>query len=345
MKEVKAIEWLEGKIRIIDQTRLPWEEVYLELRDYRELAAAIREMRIRGAPAIGIAAAYGVALAAQGIEASSKEEFLAQLRNVSQTLSATRPTAINLFWALDRMNRVAEACRDVSRIKEALLEEAKRIDSENEEADRLLSGYGAELLEDGFTVLTHCNAGALATGGYGTALGVIRAATEQGKRVRVFVSETRPLLQGARLTSWELVQYGIPFTLIADTMTGYFLSRGEIDCVIVGADRIAANGDVANKIGTYNIAVLAHENAVPFYVAAPTSTIDLSLPSGEGIPIEERGAEEVTHIQGVRIAPPGVGVENPAFDVTPHRYISAIITERVVVREPYGEGLGKLFES
>ena len=344
MSKLKAIEWVSSKVRIIDQTMLPREEVYLELSDYRDMASAIKEMRIRGAPAIGIAAAYGMALGAQGIEAESKEDFLVKLRSISETLAATRPTAVNLFWALERMNRVAETGNDIAEIKAALLAEAKRIDAENEEADRKLSSYGAELIKDGFTILTHCNAGALATAGYGTALGVIKAAKKQGKNIHVFAAETRPRLQGARLTAWELKQEDIPFTLITDTMTGHFLSRGKIDCVIVGADRIVANGDVANKIGTYNIAVLAMENGVPFYVAAPNSTIDLSLSSGEEIPIEERSPEEVTHFGGVPIAPEGVQVANPAFDITHHRYISAIITEQGVIREPYVESLKKVMK-
>jgi len=321
---IKVIEWVSGKIRLLDQTRLPWEEVYLELEDYRQMASAIKEMRVRGAPAIGVAAAYGMALGAQGIEAASKEEFMIKLGTVSQALSVTRPTAVNLFWALERMKRAAEAVEDVAQIKAALIKEAQKLEVENEEADRKLSKYGAELINDGFTILTHCNTGALATAGYGTALGVIKAAKEQGKNIRVLVTETRPLLQGARLTTWELASEGIPFTLIADTMTGYFLSRGGIDCVIVGADRIAANGDVANKIGTYNIAVLAMENGVPFYVAAPSSSIDLSLPSGDGIPIEER---------------------SPAFDITPHLYITAIITERGIAKEPYEIRLKKVLSS
>ncbi len=342
MRAFKTIEWLGDRIRLLDQTRLPWEEVFLELDDYRQMAAAIREMRIRGAPAIGVAAAYGMALAALGIEADSKEEFLAQLDTARQTLAATRPTAVNLFWALERMNQAAEAGDDVAQIKGALIAEAQKLEAENEEANRKLSNNGAELIKDGFTILTHCNTGTLATAGYGTALGVIKAAQEQGKKIHVFASETRPLLQGARLTAWELKLAGIPFTLIADTMTGHFLSRGRIDCVIVGADRIASNGDVANKIGTYNIAVLARETGVPFYVAAPTSTIDLSLSSGDEIPIEERSPEEVTHIGGLPIAPEGVEVANPAFDITPHGYVSAIITERGIVRKPYEIGLRKL---
>jgi len=339
---IKVIEWVAGKIRLLDQTRLPWEEVYLELEDYRQVAAAIKEMRVRGAPAIGIAAAYGMALAAQGIEAASREEFMAKLSTASQALSATRPTAVNLFWALERMKQAAEGIEDVSQIKEALLKEAQKIEAENEEANRRLSKYGAELIKDGSTILTHCNTGALATAGYGTALGVIKAATEEGKKIHVFVPETRPLLQGARLTTWELAGEGIPFTLIADTMIGHFLSRGRIDSVIVGADRIAANGDVANKIGTYNLAVLAMENGVPFYVAAPSSSIDLSLPSGDEIPIEERSPEEVTRIEGIPIAPVEVKVANPAFDITPHIYITAIITEKGAVREPYEIRLKKV---
>ena len=338
---MKAIEWVQGKIRLLDQTRLPWDEVFLELSDYRELLQAIKEMRIRGAPGIGIAAAYGMALGAQGIEAKSKEEFLKELDSVAQTLAATRPTARNLFWALERMNRAAQA-GDVAQIKAALLNEAREIERENEEADKLIAAFGAELIRDGFTVLTHCHTGSLATAGYGTALGAIKEAAKQGKRIRVYATETRPLLQGARLTTWELMTEGISVTLITDGMAGHFLKNRAIDCVIVGADRIAANGDVANKIGTYSIAVLAMENAVPFYVAAPLSTVDLALASGDEIPIEERSPEEVTHIRGVAIAPDGVGVANPAFDVTPHYYVSAIITEKGIIREPYVERLRKL---
>lgn len=326
-------------MRIIDQTLLPHQEVYLDLADHDEMASAIRQMRIRGAPALGVAAAYGMALAAHRLERGTTEELLPALRSARDTLAATRPTAVNLFWALERMAHAAEGARDAQQMRVALLEEAQKIDQENEEGDRRLSNYGAELIPEDSTVLTHCNAGALATAGYGTAVGVIKAAWEQGKRIQVFVTETRPLLQGARLTAWELKKENIPFTLIADTMVGHFLSRGRIDCAVVGADRIVANGDTANKIGTYNIAVLAMENAVPFYVAAPISTIDLSLPSGQDIPIEERSPDEVTDIQGLRIAPEGVQVANPAFDVTPHRYISAIITERGVLREPFVDSL------
>lgn len=299
-------------------------------------------MKIRGAPAIGILGAYGMALSALKIEAGSAGEFLERLHGISRAIATTRPTARNLFRAIDRMNKVAEAGEDVEQIKQALVNEATRIHAEEAEATRKLSQLGAGLIRDGFTILTHCNTGALATGGYGTAFGVIRQAKEQGKKLKVIATETRPLLQGARLTAWELKKADIPFILITDSMAGYFMSRGEVDCVIVGADRIAANGDTANKIGTYTLAVLAKENDVPFYVAAPTTTIDLSLASGDEIPIEQRSAEEVTHIQGVSIAPEGTQAANPAFDVTPHHYITAIITERGIIREPYGEGIKKI---
>ena len=334
----KAVEWLGGKLRILDQSKLPHEQRFIDLIDYQDVALAIKEMRVRGAPAIGIAAAYGIALGAQGIKAAGKEEFLTQLNQVTQSFAATRPTAVNLFQAIERMSKVAMGA-DVAHMKETLIGEAKRIHQEEIEATKRLSQLGASLLDDGFTVLTHCNAGLLATAGYGTALGVIKAAKEQGKKISVIATETRPLLQGARLTAWELRQEGIPVTLITDSMAGYAMSQGKINCVIVGADRIAANGDVANKIGTYTLAVLAKENNVPFYVAAPTSTIDLSLPCGEEIPIEERSPEEVTHVQGIRIAPEGTGAVNPAFDITPHNYIAAIITEKGVIREPYERGL------
>ncbi len=332
---MKAIEWVKGKVRLIDQTMLPLEESYIEISDYEKLADAITDMRIRGAPAIGVAAAYGVALGAAAIDTDLRDEFLARLKVVSDRLAATRPTAVNLFWALERMDIVARSGKEVEEIKADLLIEALRIDADGEEANRRMGAYGAELIGDGYTILTHCNAGALATEGYGTALGVIRAAHEQGKQIQVYADETRPLLQGARLTAWELIRDGIAVTLITDNMAGYFLKNGMIDCVIVGADRIAANGDVANKIGTYSVAVLAKENEVPFYVAAPTSTIDLSLKSGDEIPIEQRKPEEITHIRGVAVAPEGVKVANPAFDVTPHKYVSAIITENGIAREPY----------
>jgi methylthioribose-1-phosphate isomerase len=341
---MEPIEWLDGKIGIIDQSQLPHREVRLELACYEEVADAIKTLRVRGAPLIGIAGAYGLALCAQAIEARSKPAFLKELRRIAEALACTRPTAVNLRWAIDRMLALAEAGKDVANIKSALIAEAKAIHQKEREATRKLSRFGAELIKDGFTILTHCNAGSLATGGYGTALGVIKAAKEQGRRVNVIATETRPLLQGARLTAWELMQNGIPVTLITDSMAGHFLSRQMVNCVIVGADRIAANGDVANKIGTYTLAVLANENNVPFYVAAPLSTIDRSAPSGDGIPIEERAPEEVTHIQGIPVAAPGVQVANPAFDVTPHRYVSAIVTEQGIAREPYQGNLASLFE-
>lgn len=341
MGDIKAVEWISGRVRIIDQTRLPDEEIYADISDYRDIADAIKALKVRGAPAIGIAAAYGLALGAQNLKMDSKDKFLAEMRKISRVLSETRPTAVNLFWALERMNRVAEDGKSVDQIKTSLVAEAKKIDAEDEEAERKLGRYGSDLIADDFRILTHCNTGALAAG-YGTALGVIRTAWSDGKRVHVFATETRPLLQGARLTAWELKRYSIPFTLITDTMAGHFLSHGSVDCVIVGADRIAANGDVANKIGTYSLAVLAMENGIPFYVAAPTTTIDLSIASGADIPIEERSAEEVTHIRGVPVAPVGVDVANPAFDVTNHRYISAIVTELGIIREPYVEKLKKL---
>ncbi|MDH5781597.1 MAG: S-methyl-5-thioribose-1-phosphate isomerase [Dehalococcoidia bacterium] len=339
---LKAIEWLDDKLRILDQSKLPWEQSFVDLAGYQDVALAIKEMRIRGAPAIGVAAAYGIALGAQDIKTTDEDDFLNQLNRVMQTLATTRPTAVNLFQAINRMRKITAIGGNIPEIKEALIAQAKQIHQEEIEATKRLSQLGAELIPDGFTILTHCNAGSLATAAYGTALGVIKTAKEQGRRVSVIVTETRPLLQGARLTTWELKQEGIPVTLITDSMAGYFMHQKKIDCVIVGADRIAANGDVANKIGTYTLAVLAKENDIPFYVAASTSTIDLSLPSGAEIPIEERDPDEVTHIQGAPIAPKGINVANPAFDVTPHNYITLIITERGIIKEPYQEKLTKI---
>jgi methylthioribose-1-phosphate isomerase len=330
---------------MIDQTRLPREEVYLDLDDYRGVAAAIRELRIRGAPAIGIAGAYAVALGALKIDAADRGTFLQELSAVIDAIAATRPTARNLFFALEKMHRAAAAGQDIPRIKEALVREAVNIHAEEADATRHLSLFGAGLVQDGWTVLTHCNTGPLATSGTGTALGVIIEAHRQGKNVKVLVDETRPLLQGARLTTWELRKAGVPGTLITDSMAGYFMKLGRVDCVITGADRIAANGDTANKVGTYTLAVLAKENGIPFYIASPTSTIDISLATGDDIPIEERRPGEVTHLQGVPVAPEGFPAANPAFDVTPHRYISAIITDKGIVREPYREGLGGIMES
>ena len=338
---IRTIEWNGDAVVMLDQRRLPAEEVYVACRDYREVAEAIRTMVIRGAPAIGVAAAMGVALGVRQADPSRLDE---EFEEICRTLAATRPTAVNLFWAIERMRRVYQGARGgtFGAIQATLLETALRMREEDIQVNQLIGLNGAELLASGMTVLTHCNAGALATAGYGTALGVIRAAVAAGKKIEVFADETRPFLQGARLTAWELMKDGIPVTIITDNMAGHFLKSGRIGCVIVGADRIAANGDVANKIGTYSLAVLARENQVPFYVAAPISTIDLSLASGDEIPIEERPAEEVTHVFGVRVAPEGVAVRNPAFDVTPNRYVTAIITERGVARPPYAESLAGL---
>ena len=339
---MKAIEWLGDRVKVLDQTQLPGKEVYLELGRHQDIASAIAELKIRGAPAIGVAGAYATALGALRIKASSSAEFRQKLKGIIQSIAATRPTARNLPRALERMERTAEAGHDVEQIKKALVAEAIAIHNEEAEATLKLSRLGAELLKDGFTVLTHCNTGALATAGYGTAFGVIRQAHEQGKKLKVLATETRPLLQGARLTAWELKEANIPFTLITDSMAGYFMSKGEVDCVIVGADRIALNGDTANKIGTYTLAVLAKENNIPFYVAAPLTTVDPALASGAEIPIEQRSPDEVTHIQGVAIAPEGTEAANPAFDVTPHPYITAIITEGGIIRAPFEEGIKRL---
>jgi methylthioribose-1-phosphate isomerase len=338
---IETIQWIDNRVVMIDQTRLPVEEKYVTCRTYEEVAAAIRKMTIRGAPAIGVAAAMGVAL---GVLEARETELDTQFATICDTLAQTRPTAVNLFWALDRMKRLYDSVRGqpLAAIRRRLIEEALRVREEDIEICRAIGRNGAALVPDRSTVLTHCNAGALATAGYGTALGVIRAAVEAGKQVDVFADETRPFLQGARLTVWELQQDGIPTTLITDNMAGHFLKSGRIGCVVVGADRIAANGDVANKIGTYSVAVLAKENGVPFFVAAPVSTLDLSLASGDSIPIEQRAAAEVTHVFGQPVAPAGATAANPAFDVTPARYVSAIITENGVARAPYAESLAKL---
>ncbi len=340
----RTIEWRDNTVIMIDQTRLPGEEIYNTYTDFQSVAEAIRGMVIRGAPAIGVAAAMGIALGARDIIADTHESFYRQLENVCDVMARTRPTAVNLFWAIERMKRVAEANRDkkLDQIREILKKEAIRVEVEDQTICRNIGKWGATLIPEGATVLTHCNAGGLATAGYGTALGVIRAAHEAGKNIRVFADETRPWLQGARLTTWELMKEGIPTTLISDNMAGFFMSRGEITCCVVGADRIAANGDTANKIGTYSVAVLAKENNIPFYVAAPVSTLDLTLSDGSRIPIEERPTHEVTHIKGIGIAPEGVSVRNPAFDVTPFRYITAIITENGIVKDDYRSGLRKI---
>ena len=326
---------------MIDQTKLPLREEFVTCRTYEDVAAAIRDMVIRGAPAIGVAAAMGVAL---GVLHADERDLDAQVERICETLARTRPTAVNLFWALDRMKKVYRSLRGlpIAEIRERLAAEARQVRLEDIAINQAIGRHGADLVPDGKTVLTHCNAGALATAGYGTALGVIRAAVEAGKKVDVFADETRPFLQGARLTVWELQQDHIPATLITDSMAGHFLKSGRIGCVVVGADRIAANGDVANKIGTYSVAVLARENNVPFFVAAPISTLDLTLRSGDEIPIERRPDSEVTHLFGAAVAPEGTAVENPAFDVTPNRYVTAIITERGVARAPYTESLREL---
>jgi methylthioribose-1-phosphate isomerase len=340
----RTIEWRNDKVIMIDQTRLPAEEIYNEYHDFQGVAEAIRDMIIRGAPAIGVAAAMGVALGARDIIADTHESFFKQLENVCEVLARTRPTAVNLFWGINRMKKVAEENRDkdLNSIRALLKAEAISIEYEDLQICRAIGSHGAPLIREGSTVLTHCNAGGLATAGYGTALGVIRAAHDAGKNIKVFADETRPWLQGARLTAWELMKDNIPVTLISDNMAGWFMRKGEIDCVVVGADRIAANGDTANKIGTYSVAVLAKENRIPFYVAAPISTLDLTLASGDAIPIEERPFHEVTHLRGVCIAPEWVTVRNPAFDVTPAKYITAIITERGFVRGNYESGLKNL---
>jgi len=338
---IETIEWTPEGVVMIDQTRLPRETAFVTCRDYQEVAHAIRTMIIRGAPAIGVAAAMGVAI---GVLKTDPAALDAEFPAICGTLAATRPTAVNLFWAIDRMRRLYESLRGrpAAEIRAAMVSEACRVKEEDIAVNRAMGRHGAPLIPDGRTVLTHCNAGALATAGYGTALGVIRAAVEMGKKIDVFADETRPFLQGARLTAWELQQDGIPTTVITDNMAGHFLKEGRIGCVVVGADRIAANGDVANKVGTYPVAVLARENGVPFYVAAPVSTLDLTLASGDLIPIEQRPASEVTEVFGVPVTPPGIAVQNPAFDVTPNRYVTAIITERGVATAPFEESLRRL---
>lgn len=339
-----TIAWRGRSLVMIDQRKLPAVETYVRCRTYIQVAQAIEKMVVRGAPAIGIAAAYGIVLGVMGAGAASGRSLDREYEKIHARLERTRPTAVNLFWALARMKAAYERARGsgLRAVREALLEEAKAIEREDAETNRAIGRHGQALLRDGWTVLTHCNAGALATAEYGTALAVVRAAVEAGKSIRVFADETRPFLQGARLTVWELDRDGIPVVLITDGMAGWFLRRGEVQAVVVGADRIAANGDTANKIGTYSVAVLARENGVPFYVAAPTSTIDLSLPDGGGIPIEERNPDEVRTVGGRLLTLPHVEVRNPAFDVTPAAYITAIITERGVHRPPYEKSLAGL---
>jgi len=333
---------------MIDQRKLPAEEVYVRCKTAAEVARAIRTMVIRGAPAIGVAAAMGIAIGMRQSKATGTQKFAAEFHKICELMAATRPTAVNLFWAIDRMKRTfaaaAQAGESVVEIKERLDREAQAIHDEDLASCRAMGQFGAEVVPDEARILTHCNAGALATAGYGTALGVIRGAVEKGKRVAVFADETRPFLQGARLTAWELVRDGIETTVITDNMTGALMNQGKVDLVVVGADRIAANGDTANKIGTYGVAVLAREHNIPFYVAAPLSTIDLNTPDGAHIPIEERNRKEVTHVAGSQLAPDGALVWNPAFDVTPHRFIAGIITERGIFRAPYTESLRRAFE-
>ncbi len=342
----KTIEWTPEGVVMIDQRLLPEREVYVCCRTAEAVADAIKSMVIRGAPAIGVAAAMGIALGVKKSAASDAERIEAEFDAVCRLMAETRPTAVNLFWAIERMRRVFQSGkrRPLDELKRALEEEAVRIYLEDIVVNEMIGEHGQVLIPERARVLTHCNAGALATAGYGTALGVIRSAVRSGKQVEVLADETRPFLQGARLTAWELMKDNIPVKLITDSMAGYFMRRREVDCVIVGADRVAANGDVANKIGTYSLAVLAHENGIPFYVAAPTSTVDLGLKSGDEIPIEQRSPDEVRTIKGFPIAPDGTPAANPAFDVTPARYVSAIITEKGIARAPLQESLARLVQ-
>src|SRR6204780_3591847 len=338
---IQTLEWTDNGVRFIDQTKLPTEETYVTCKTHEQVADVIRTMVVRGAPAIGVAAAMGIALGVKNSKAESVGELKKELDQICDVIGKTRPTAVNLFWAIHRMQEKFERARvrPLDQIKHELIEESKRMHAEDIAANQAMGRHGAALMPATGGVLTHCNAGALATAGYGTALGVIRAAVEQGKKIHVYADETRPFLQGSRLTAWELMKDGIPTTVISDNMAGAVVGRGKIGAIVVVADRIAANGDVANKIGTYTVAVLARENGIPFYVAAPISTIDFACPDGSKIPIEQRNAREVTHIGGKQMVPDGVSVENPAFDVTPAKYVSAIITERGIARAPYEESL------
>jgi methylthioribose-1-phosphate isomerase len=344
---LKTLEWTASGVRFIDQTKLPTEEIYVDCHTYEEVAVAIRDMIVRGAPAIGVAAAMGIALGIKQSDAGHVAELRRDFEQICDTITSTRPTAVNLFWAANRMRERFDSLQElpVAQIKQALVTEAQRMYVEDIAANEAMGRHGATLMPASGGVLTHCNAGALATCGYGTALGVIRAAIEAGKKINVFADETRPFLQGARLTAWELMKDNIPTTLISDNMAGVMMRQGKIQAVVVGADRIAANGDVANKVGTYTVAILAKEHNIPFYVAAPFSTVDLNCPEGSQIPIEQRSPNEVTHLAGKRIAPEGVKVENPAFDVTPARYVAAIITERGIAKAPYAESLQRLAQA
>jgi len=341
---IQTLEWTNDGVRFIDQTKLPTEEIYVTCKTYEQVADAIQTMIVRGAPAIGVAAAMGIALGVRDSNAENPAELKHDLDRICDIIGKTRPTAVNLFWAIRRMQEKFERLRvrPLEQIKHELVEEAKRMHAEDIAANKAMGRHGATLMPSSGGVLTHCNAGALATAGYGTALGVIRAAVEKGKKIHVYADETRPFLQGARLTAWELMKDGIPTTVISDNMAGAMMSQGKIGAIVVGADRIAANGDVANKIGTYTVAVLAKENGIPFYVAAPISTVDLACSDGSRIPIEQRNASEVTHIAGKQMVPDGVSIENPAFDVTPAKYVSAIVTERGIARAPYEASLQKL---
>ena len=344
---IPTLEWTDGGVRFLDQTRLPLEETYVLAKTYQDVADVISTMVVRGAPAIGVSAAMGVALGAKNSAARNITELSRDVKKISETLAATRPTAVNLFWAIARMNERYEALKalpgvSVEEIHAGLIAEAQKMYDEDIAACRTMGDFGAQLMPAEGGVLTHCNAGALATCGYGTALGVIRSAVAEGRKLHVYADETRPFLQGARLTAWELMHDGIPTTVLCDNMVASRMRAGKVQAVVVGADRIAANGDVANKIGTYGVAVLAKEHGIPFYVAAPWSTIDLETPTGDAIPIEERPAVEVTHHGGKQLTPHGVGIENPAFDVTPAKYVTAIITERGVLRAPYSESLREM---
>jgi len=343
---ITTLEWTDSGVRFLDQTRLPTEETYVTCTTHQQVADVIRNMVVRGAPAIGVAAAMGIALGVKNSSAPNLAQLKAEFEQIAGIIGETRPTAINLFWAIRRMRDKLELLRlrPLPEIKQALIEEAQRMHAEDIAANQAMGRHGATLMPASGSVLTHCNAGALATAGYGTALGVIRAAVEQGKKIHVYADETRPFLQGSRLTAWELMKDGIPTTVISDNMAGAMMKQGKIGAVVVGADRIAANGDVANKIGTYTLAVLAKEHGIPFYVAAPISTVDLETAHGDKIPIEQRDGKEVTHIAGRQIVPDGVDVDNPAFDVTPANYVAAIITERGIARAPYEESLRRLVE-
>jgi methylthioribose-1-phosphate isomerase len=341
---IQTLEWTDQGVRFIDQTKLPTEETYVTCKTHEQVADVIRNMVVRGAPAIGVAAAMGIALGVNSSKAETGADLKRDLDKICDNMGKTRPTAVNLFWAIRRMQEKFESLRirPIAQIKRELTEEAKRMHAEDIAANQAMGRHGATLMPNQGGVLTHCNAGALATAGYGTALGVIRAAVEAGKRIHVYADETRPFLQGSRLTAWELMKDGIPTTVISDNMAGSMMRQGKIGAIVVGADRIAANGDVANKIGTYTVAVLAKENGIPFYVAAPLSTIDFACPDGSQIPIEQRNPKEVTHIGGKQMTPDGVSIENPAFDVTPAKYVTAIITERGLAREPYRQALQSL---